>query len=56
MQPIDISQPPGELTMDLESIRRQVREATYAALESWRVGKCKLALWNCETGDRTHFD
>lgn len=42
--------------MNVEAIRQQVREATSAALEQWRKGKCKLALWNCETGDRTHLD
>lgn len=39
-----------------EQIREQVQAATLAALEAWRTGRCKLALWNPETGDRTHFD
>ncbi len=40
----------------IEKARRQVSEATRAALDAWRIGKSKLALWNPETGDRTHFD
>ena len=40
----------------LEAAHQQVREATAAALEAWRMGKGKLALWSFETGDRTHFD
>jgi hypothetical protein len=45
-----------ENVMNLEAIRQQVSEATRAALEAWCIGRCKLALWNCETGDRTHFE
>lgn len=42
--------------MDLILIREQVRVATLMALDAWRLGRCRLALWNPETGDRTHFD
>lgn len=42
--------------MSTEQIREQVKAATHAALEAWRLGRCTLALWNPETGDRTHFD
>jgi hypothetical protein len=51
------SKPELNMTKQLiDAIRQQVSEATRAALDGWRVGNCRFALWNPETGDRTHFD
>ena len=42
--------------MNLEQIRAQVKQATQDAVQLWSKNRTKLALWNCETGDRTHLD